>query len=366
MRYKPKICILSASIGSGHVQAARAVAEAVKRHPAGYRAQTLDFLSRDIVSLDYWMRETYIKMIDFFPLFYDLLYHQSQRKHGGKQVRSLLSRVFRGRMEHLLNVLSPDLVVFTHPFPAAAASYLRKRGNLHIPLVGVITDFDAHQLWVYRNFDAFCVPTQGVKNALVLKEVESTKIHVTGIPIRQEFYRATSKYKREDGTVLIMGGGIGLGELRDVLWRLTQVDSINRFIMVTGHNVTLYDEIDDLRSDLRVPLELYGYTNEIPQLMARASLLVTKPGALTCTEAMAMRLPMLLVDPIPGQEEANAEYMEEIGCAKWIERENLVSEVRAFFANPEDYRCREEGVPENSARQIAELIHQLAREKYSQ
>ncbi len=363
MRYKPKVCIMAASIGNGHVQAARAVAEMVKRHPAGYRAQTLDFLSRDMISPDYWVREAYMKMIDLFPLFYDVLYHQSQSKHGGKQVRSLLARVFRNRMRHLVGILEPDLLAFTHPFPAAAASRLREKGELPVPLVGIVTDFDSHQLWVYRNMDAYCVPTQTVAETLAEKGVPENVIHITGIPIMQHFYTEREKeIAREPGTVMVMGGGIGLGGLKDVLWRLTQVEEIQRFIVVTGYNVTLYDEIEDLRGDLRVPLELYGYTNEIPRLMARASLLVTKPGALTCTEAITMGVPMILVDAIPGQEEANAEYLEGIGCAKWIAREQLVTAVRQFFADSEQWSQHGDLVPLQSAAKIAEIIHQV-REK---
>ena len=181
MKYKPKVCLLSASIGQGHVQAARAVAEALKRHPTGYRVQSLDFLSRDMISLDYWMR-------DLFPLIYDLLYHQSQRRHGGKQVRSLLARTFRSRMRHLLEVLSPDALVLTHPFPAAAAAKLVEKGELHIPIVTVITDFDLHQLWVYKNITAYCVPSAQVRDELIAAGIEKERVFVTGIPIMQRFY----------------------------------------------------------------------------------------------------------------------------------------------------------------------------------
>ncbi|MDU2642968.1 MAG: glycosyltransferase [Negativicoccus succinicivorans] len=359
MKYKPKVCLLSASIGQGHVQAARAVAEALKRHPTGYRVQSLDFLSRDMISLDYWMRETYIKMIDLFPLIYDLLYHQSQRRHGGKQVRSLLARTFRSRMRHLLEVLSPDALVLTHPFPAAAAAKLVEKGELHIPIVTVITDFDLHQLWVYKNITAYCVPSEQVRDELIAAGIEKERVFVTGIPIMQRFYEMKEASLREPGTVLIMGGGTGLGAVKDILWRLTQVEAVQRVIVVTGQNFTLFDEIQEMRDELRVPLELYGYTNEIPRLMARASLLVTKPGALTTTEAMTMHLPMLLVDAIPGQEEANAAHLEKIGCAKWILREQLVPVTREFFAGKATWYTGDQQKTQHSAQLVADIIDSL-------
>ncbi len=331
----PLICILSASIGNGHIQAARAVAEAVKAHPHGYRAQTLDFLSRDVISVDYWVRETYIKMIDIFPLFYELLYQQSQRGRSAGQIRSLLSHALRSRMRHLMRVLHPDALVFTHPFPMVAAVGLKGKGELDIPMVSVVTDFDVHGLWITDRMDAYCVPTEREADVLLHRHIPAARIHVTGIPIMARFY-AGNLPAREDGTVLIMGGGLGFGAVKDALRRLAHVRGIRRFIVVTGHNVTLYDDIADMRAEIPVPVELYGYTDNIPALMARASLLITKPGALTCTEAMSMRLPLLLVDAIPGQEEANAEYLTRIGRARWITRDELVDTVTRFFSVPPD------------------------------
>jgi len=354
--HKPLICILSASIGNGHIQAARAVAEAVKGHPRGYRAQTLDFLSRDVISVDYWVRETYIKMIDIFPLFYELLYEQSQSGRSAGQIRSLLAHALRSRMRHLMRVIRPDALVFTHPFPMVAAAGLKGKGELDIPMVSVVTDFDVHGLWITDRMDAYCVPTERELAELRRHHIPAERIHVTGIPIMARFY-AGNLPAREDGTVLIMGGGLGFGAVKDALRRLAHVASIRRFIVVTGHNVTLYDDIADMRAEIPVPVELYGYTDRIPDLMARASLLITKPGALTCTEAMSMELPLLLVDAIPGQEEANAEYLTRIGQARRVEREDLADEVTRFFASPQAFTPPP--APRHSATQIAGILDDL-------
>lgn len=354
--HKPLICILSASIGNGHIQAARAVAEAVKAHPHGYRAQTLDFLSRDVISVDYWVRETYIKMIDIFPLFYELLYEQSQSGRSAGQIRSLLSHALRSRMRHLMRAVRPDALVFTHPFPMVAAAGLKGKGELDIPMVSVVTDFDVHGLWITDRMDAYCVPTPREAAVLMRRHIPAERIHVTGIPIMARFYD-TDRPAREEGTVLIMGGGLGFGAVKDALRRLAHVREIRRFIVVTGHNVTLYDDIADMRTEIPVPVELYGYTDNIPALMARASLLITKPGALTCTEAMTMQLPLLLVDAIPGQEEANAEYLTRIGQARWITRDELVGAVTSFFSAPPDIPLAP--VSPRSATRIAEILDGL-------
>ncbi len=355
--HKPLICILSASIGNGHIQAARAVAEAVKAHPTGYRAQTLDFLSRDVISVDYWVRETYIKMIDIFPLFYELLYHQSQRGRSAGQIRLLLSHVLRSRIRNLMSVLHPDALVFTHPFPMVAAVGLKSKGELHVPMVSVVTDFDIHGLWVTDRMDAYCVPTEREAATLRQYRIPAERIHTTGIPIMSRFYDTQHRPAREEGTVLIMGGGLGFGAVKDALHRLAHLSLIRRFIVVTGHNVSLYDDISDMRSEIPVPVELYGYTDDIPDLMARASLLITKPGALTCTEAMSMQLPLLLVDAIPGQEEANAEYLTRIGQARWIDREELVDAVTQLLSAPSVVASP--AVPFRSADRIAEILDGL-------
>lgn len=328
--------ILTASIGTGHSQAARAIAESIKEMHPEDSVRVLDFVSRDVLSVDQIIKRTYLQMIRLIPDIYDSLYSNSQKSSFGKTSQALLSLSFRRRMKRLIRVLNPDALIFTHPFPAGAADLLKKKGDITTPLLGVITDFDIHQLWIDRHLDGYCVATPELASLLSRYGISSDIIHTTGIPVRKSFYEESARRPvPEKGTVLVMGGGLGLGRIADDLKRMDEVDEIARFIVITGQNISLYEEVAALAERLRHPVELHSYTNKVARIMGRCELLVTKPGALTCTEAIVMNKPMVLVNTLPGQERANAAFLSGLGCAEWVKRGELAETVRYILANPE-------------------------------
>jgi len=343
---KKKVLIMSASIGTGHTQAARAIEEYVKTIPADWEVEHVDFLSNDVLSIDNIVKETYIKILDLFPLLYDLMYYSSQGYKKGMAVKTLISWGLKRRMLRVLADKKPDVLVFTHPFPAGAAALLKRQRRLTIPLVGVITDFAIHQLWVYPQIDAYFVAASPLKKLLTEQGIDGRKITVSGIPVRSAFKQGTWRWDEDhqlNKNVLIMGGGLGMGSIQQSLTLLDRLDAVDSFTVVTGYNADLYDELCKMRSELRHPVDILGYTNQIPQLMCRASLLVTKPGALTCTEAAAVQVPMVLYSPIPGQEEANATYMQSKGCARWVKKqEDLVSVAAGLLTHPEELEAMAE------------------------
>ena len=361
MRDHKKFFILTASIGSGHTQAARAIEETIKMMHPQDSARVLDFLSRDSLSLDHLIKETYLKMIDIFPLMYNQLYQNSQNRYLGNGVRSLLSWGFRRRMKRMVHVLKPEALVFTHPFPACAANLLKKEGEISTPLLGVITDFDIHQLWIYKHLDGYCVPTKELAEQLAGHGVPRDIIHTTGIPVRRAFYEEKSaQTSRIPGTVLIMGGGLGLGCMTDTLRRLDALDEVSQFIVITGQNITAYEEVAAFRKNLRHPVELHSYTNKVARLMAQSDLLVTKPGALTCTEALTMNLPMVLVNALPGQERANAIHLQEQHCACWVNRSELVESVSGILRNPQKRDAMAKACgdgPMHSSEEIVKILY---------
>ena len=337
MSDKPrKFIILTASIGTGHSQAARAIAEAMQASHPSDSVSVLDFVSNNRLSVDHIIKDTYLKMIDVFPSMYDHLYSDSQNSRFGQMSQLMLSLTFKRRMKSLVNTLKPDAVIFTHPFPAGAADLLKAEGKISVPLLGVITDFDIHQLWVDHYLDGFCVATPDLKTLMESYDVPGDIIHVTGIPVRRSFYeQAARKRPFEKGTVLVMGGGLGLGNVVDNIRRLDEVDEISKFIVITGKNIDLYEKVAALSDKLHHPVELHSYTNKVAEIMARSEILVTKPGALTCTEAMVMHLPMVLVNTLPGQERANALHMKNRGCAEWVKRGDLAETARRILRNPD-------------------------------
>ncbi len=334
-----KILIISASIGTGHMQAAKAIEEYLTTTDLSAQIKHVDFLSEETLSLDTLIKETYIKILDIFPMFYDLLYRLSQRGHQGEILQTVVSWMMKSRMLKLLRKEKPDLLVFTHPFPCGAASILKRQRLIDIPIIGVITDFTIHQFWVYPQVDRYCVGTDILIDKLTKVGIEKDKIIATGMPIRRAYFdRPVRQYvKGEPLHALVMGGGLGLGSITKVIKALEGTPGIGSITVATGKNEALHDRIYEMKDTMGVPITLYGYTTEIPRLMREASLLFTKPGGLTCREALAVGIPMIFFSAIPGQEEENADLFQTLNCARWVKNlSDLPSVVEHLWNHPEE------------------------------
>ena len=316
------VLIVTASVGAGHDQAARAIgAEIGARFPAA-RVVIADFMGEENSYLNALLKDTYLKMLSVSPQVYDLLYRWSQsRQLPG--VQHLLARAMKRSMRRLYIRYRPDLIIFTHPFPCGAAAYLRREGKLDAPLVGVVTDFSAHPLWVYEEVDLYFVAADETRNELVRQGVAAERVFPTGIPIDASFGRLLDRYAatRELGltarqpTVLIMGGGLGIGPVADAVRSLDGIDRELQIVVVAGRNAELRRRLRAVARASRHYIVAFGYTHRVRELMAAADLLITKPGALTVSEALSAGLPMVLVSPLPGQEEDNAAYLVDRGAA---------------------------------------------------
>ncbi|MDT8902796.1 MGDG synthase family glycosyltransferase [Anaeroselena agilis] len=358
------VLIVTASVGAGHDQAARAVgAEIGERYP-GVRVTIADFMGEENSYLNALLKETYLKMISVSPQVYDLLYRWSQT-HQLPVVQTLLAKAMKRSMRRLYFRYRPDLIIFTHPFPCGAAAYLRRKGLLDAPLVGVVTDFSAHPLWVYDEVDLYFVAAGETRNELVRQGVPAERICPTGIPIDVSFGRQPdrSAAMRELGlaalqpTVLIMGGGLGIGPVADAVRSLDGVGGGLQIVVVAGRNAELRRELRAIAAASRHYIVALGYTRRVRELMAAADLLITKPGALTVSEGLSAGLPMVLISPLPGQEEDNAAYLVDRGAAVLLaDARDAGAMVAGLLARPqelEEMRGRARGLGHPWAASVA-------------
>ena len=185
-------------------------------------------------------------------------------------------------------------------------------------MAAVITDFSFHQMWLHPAVDSYFVANEETREELLQNGIAANRVYVTGIPIAAKFSEtAVSTRERTPKlpTILVMGGGFGLGALEETVSNLLQAERQMKIIVLTGKNDSLLKKIMLLRDDTYHQLSAIGYTERVHEIMAAATLLITKPGGLTCSEALAMQLPMLLLKPLPGQEEENADYLTQQGVA---------------------------------------------------
>lgn len=321
MTREPRILIISASIGSGHNQAAAAIAQELRRQHAKAQIDIIDFFTYASSSWGNFLKETYFKMLHIFPDMYDFLYRWTSGR--GHRVKNLLAYSSKKRMQKICQQYNPDILLFTHPFPCAAAAYLRRKHAINIPIVAVVTDFAVHPLWIYQEVDLYCIASETLLQQLLDKGILQQRVIPLGIPINPKFterkinttFTHQLGLSAEEPIVLIMGGGLGFGPLESVLLNLEQFTGPLQLIVVAGNNRELIPSLQSLARNSRHKIRVMGFTEEIDTLMEIADVLITKPGGLTISEALAKQLPMLLISVIPGQEEENAQFLVQQGAA---------------------------------------------------
>ena len=237
----------------------------------------------------------------------------------------------------------PDVFIATHFFPAEVASYLKLKGRLSARLITVITDYLPHAVWICPGTDLYVVGSNVTKNELVDRGVAEEKVQVLGIPTDPKFSQRSDRralaqrlgVDPERFTVLICSGGFGTGPMEQLFRILSAVSEPIQALIVTGKNTALFHRLEGLRSSIPHALKIYGFVNNMDELMDVSDLMITKPGGLSCAEAMTKGLPMILSSPIPGQESRNAQIVQRIGSA--ILAENVVripSLIQELRSNP--------------------------------
>ncbi|MCX7779384.1 MAG: galactosyldiacylglycerol synthase [Negativicutes bacterium] len=360
MARKHRILIITASVGSGHTQAALAIKQALKKE-YGHNASIVDFLSGGGRYIGKVVKSTYFQALKIFPEIWDYVYRYSNEPRYGDKIKSVLQLASERYMQRIIRRYSPDVILFTHPFPCAAAAGLKKDGELAAPLIGVVTDYAVHRLWEYPEIDHYCVATDEAAQELLSQGFSPAVIHNVGIPVREPFWERPD-VSPQKGNVLIMGGGMGMGLTAEAIRAVSGIPGVQSVKAVCGSNSRLYQILK--ASEARVSrLHVYGFTQKVPQLMAEAELLVTKPGGLTASEALALGLPMVLIDAIGGQEEDNAAFLVERGAARiarsMAELEMHVAELLAAPDTLQAMRRQAQSLGKPKAAQaVAEIIMQ--------
>lgn len=319
-RSKPvRILLLAAPIGAGHIRAAEAVAWAIGRKHASAECRVMNVFAFLPAWIGKGILTVYFSVLRLFPQAYAAAYGWGNDSNLALWGRDLISRYFSGKMQAYFAEFKPDLVICTHATPAGLAAYMRRRGLLDVPLVGIVTDYVVHRLWLYPEVDRYYIAHEDLRSILEDAGIDRDKIAVTGIPVHADFYPADPEPKaaiaqrlnlRTDlPTIMIMGGGAGLLPVESILTALEEIESFLQILVITGHNHTLADRLRVRRHSCRHLVLVLGFTPQIPDYMAVSDLLITKPGGMTVAEALCLGLKLLLFRPLPGQEEANAGFL---------------------------------------------------------
>ena len=327
-----RILIATATAGGGHLAAAAALEEAwrvLRPEDVVERLDVVKFFSplhRKIHA------DGYVKIVEHAPELWGMMFGKTDNPKVARRLNRL-KRVFpsksRIRFLQYTKQFRPDIVLCTHYLPLetlGAPPRPKHRGNAEpcspSPfVVSIVTDFEAHALWMEDCVDLYCVAAEETKARLVARGAAAENVIATGIPIAAKFaqrpepkaVRKTLGLRDDLATLLVLSGGFGMGPVASIVAELDKVTTAFQIVVVTGRN-------NELRKDLAAqdrahPTHVLGFASNMHELMAVSDLIITKPGGLTTSEVLAMGKPILIVNPIPGQEAANSDFLLERGAA---------------------------------------------------
>lgn len=367
-----KILILSAATGGGHLRASRALQTYILENTQDNEVVIADALKEVNAILDKTCCDGYHFMATKAPRIFGRLYRAT---NTDTPLYSLVSR-FNGavgvRLLPLLAEEKPDVIISTHPFATEMVSHLKGKGRVSAPLICLMTDYGPHRAWIAPNVDAYVVSNEGMAAQMVVWGVPKEKIHPFGIPVEDVFFSKADKYAllQEFGllpnlpTVLFMAGSFGVTNILSIYKDLVRSSFPFQIIIITGRNKRLYRTFKKIIPRSPKATKLVFFTDRVADYMHACDLLITKPGGLTTSEALACNIPLAVFDAIPGQEEDNANFLISHNMAILLDsRKNCASEIVALLEDSKRLEAMRDSCgsfdKSSSSRDIFSLLNDL-------
>lgn len=336
-----KVMIFYASYGGGHLSAAKAIKNFIDDHYKEVQTEMVDCVKYVNKTLDKLSTSAYKEMAKKAPWAWGKVYYNSQKGLLAK-ISSSSNKLMAKKLNKLLMEYKPNLIISTHPFASQMCSCLRKNHKLDAKIATIMTDFAPHDQWLVGSdyVDYFFVSNDKMKDSLIDLGIDSFKIFVTGIPLSARFLEEHNHKKilndfylcEDKKTILFFGGGeFGLGKNKTVQILRTLLENYSdiQVVAISGKNEKMKSAFQELSNELHAEskIKILEYTNQVPELMSISDLVITKPGGLTITESLASKLPIIIINPLPGQEEENAEFLENAGAAIWIKKDDNPKQI---------------------------------------
>ena len=374
-----KILIFYGSYGGGHLSAAKSINTYLKEtYGDQIEVKIVDCIEYINKYINKVSTEAYKELAKKAPWAWKHVYKNSQNgalSHISNTTNKLMSL----KLNQLLQEFKPDLVISTHPFSTQMCAFLKKHDKINCKLATILTDYHIHAQWLvlYKYVDYFFVANEQMKLDMIEEGVNDQRIFVTGIPVSEKFSNNFNKkaiYEEfqlspEKETVLFFAGGeFGLGRNTTfmILKALIRLFKNLQIIAISGKNKKMKAKFHELveitESSDRV--KLIEYTNKVAVLMSISSYVITKPGGLTVTECLASNLPIIIINPIPGQEEENAQFLVVNDVAIWIKKgDNIARALKNLSRNKEHFLLMKENTKKLSKPQATSDICKILLEE---
>jgi processive 1,2-diacylglycerol beta-glucosyltransferase len=370
-----KVLLLSASAGAGHVRAAEAIEKAFNQAPDADSREVrhIDVLNYTNKLFRHLYSKAYIDLVNKMPEVPGWFYDKLDKPWKNERRRLALDKLNTRPFVKMLREYHPDLIVCTHFLPAEIVSWLKAKERLASRQVIIVTDFDVHAMWLVHHYERYFVAIDEARAYLEALSIPAEKITVSGIPIDPVFaikkdkqeMRAKHGLAPDRTTILLSAGGFGVGSIDALVHALLPLQQRAQIVAICGRNDELKKRLTRLaaraKPDADVLLKPFGYTKEMDELMTASDLVLGKPGGLTTSEALAKGLVLVIVNPIPGQEERNSDHLLEGAVA--IRCNNLPTlsyKLDRLLSDPDRFKAmqsnsRRMGRP-NAAKEIVEQL----------
>ena len=370
-----RVLILYASAGQGHVSSARSIKEAFLRHYPNVVVEDVDIIDYANKVFQKFFISGYEQLADKAPAVWGFLYHTAQSKSRQQFFQLVSQLALESRLLSMIQEFKPDMIVATHFLPAKIISFSKQQDLISIPSTVVVTDYGCHNFWVDEDVNYYCVATDTVSACLRRWAVPAKKIIVTGIPIHQKFSQKINRlalFKKfgldqKRKTLLIVGGQFTISALKKIIQGIQQrhADSV-QFLVVAGRDQKLQQALKGETFTQADQVKVFGFVDNMEELMTVSDLLFSKAGGLTVSEALAKGLPMVINKVIPGQEEDNVNYLVSCGAAiKTSSFDGIVEQVNALLAKPQQLEKMKQAAQSVGKPQAAKVLADFVVKKIS-
>jgi processive 1,2-diacylglycerol beta-glucosyltransferase len=356
------VLIFTASYGGGHWQAARALAKEICHSRNDMEIDIVDFMELISPVLNKVTCYTYKSSMRNTPALYGYLYWMANNMKVEFFLENSLNNFGLQKILAYIREHSPRLIIATYPMVAGLISYLKRHGLCQVPMVMVITDNTRHSQWVHAETDLYLTGSEYVRDGLLRLGVPESRIAVTGIPIDMKFNFVPDRpalcekfgFNPEIPVILVMTGADGMMRgIPSICRMLDDLPQPLQVMVITGRDKHLFQRLGILNARMKKPMQIFGYVNNVQEMMGAASLLITKAGGLTVSEALAVGLPMVIYRPIPGQEGENARYLTEAGAAVSVQSTRELKDSLCQILSQDHYLDKMRGQAQSAGHPLA-------------
>ena len=339
VNFMKKIIIFYASYGGGHLSAAKAIESYLTENYNDLQIELVDCMKYVNKAFEKISTTAYKEMAKKAPWVWGKMYNESQKgplAHISSKANSFMAI----KLLRLLKEKQPDIIISTHPFGSQMCSYLKRKNKISAKLATVLTDFKSHDQWLVGSdyTDLFFVSNVDMQKELTIKNIPENKIIVTGIPVSEKFSTSYDKkeildelgFSENKKHILFFGGGaFGLGKQTtlNIFSSLVKNFANTQIIAISGKNEYMKTNFEKIvkQNSRENDIKIFEYTTKVAEYMSISDFVITKPGGLTVSESLVSHIPMVIINPIPGQEEENAEFLENKKVAKWLKKDDDIN-----------------------------------------